>query len=80
MSNSFYFLRCSQCEENAAEIEQLKSKLESEMDMRQNRDLQLNELEQTLAKESQRAADLKVQKLFLTFKIRLKRAKNYAVK
>ena len=35
------------------------------MDMRQNRDLQLNELEQTLAKESQRAADLKVQQTFL---------------
>jgi len=33
----------------------------SEMNMRQNRDLQLNELEQTLAKESQRATDLKDQ-------------------
>ena len=38
----------------------MKLKLESEMNMRQNRDLQLNELEQTLAKESQRATDLKV--------------------
>ena len=41
----------------------MKLKLESEMNMRQNRDLQLNELEQTLAKESQRATDLKVSAL-----------------
>ena len=54
------FLYCSECQASQTEIEQLKLKLESEMNMRQNRDHQLNELEQTLAKESQRATDLKV--------------------
>ena len=60
MKKKVPFFRFRQCEDNATEIAELKTKLESEMDMRQNRDLQLNELEQTLAKESQRATDLKV--------------------
>ena len=58
--NYITFFCCSECQTSQTEIEQLKLKLESEMNMRQNRDLQLNELEQTLARESQRATDLKV--------------------
>ena len=54
------FLFFSECQASKSEVQQLKLGLESEMNIRQNRDLQLNELEQTLAKESQRATDLKV--------------------
>lgn len=44
------------------EVNQLKSRLELETETRQNREMQIAELEQTLEKESERASDLKVTK------------------
>ena len=56
---------CRQHQEKLEELTRLRAKLELEMEARTNREMQIVELEQTLAKESERAADLKVRLLSL---------------
>ena len=51
---------CRQHQEKLDELARLEENLHQETQAKENRNLQIVELEQTLAKESQRASDLKV--------------------
>ena len=51
---------CRQHQEKLEELARLEENLRQETQAKENRNLQIVELEQTLAKESQRASDLKV--------------------
>ena len=51
---------CRQHQEKLEELARLEENLHQETQAKENRNLQIVELEQTLAKESQRASDLKV--------------------
>ena len=54
------FIYYRQCSETQEELNQIKIKLQAETEAKENRELQLSELEQTLNKESERSTDLKV--------------------
>ena len=57
ISYYWYFRQCCETQE---ELNQIKIKLQTETEARENRELQLSELEQTLNKETERSTDLKV--------------------
>ena len=57
-----YFLSCNfrQLAKTQEELNQAHFKLQVEIEAKENREMQLSELEQTLSKETERCTDLKV--------------------